>query len=323
MRHRNLKDPVVVDTPRRVRSLEGASPIGFSSLTRGGLRIASQEGLTVEGSILGVANNDFGVPAHIDWRGTADFTGDVSAQKFSAGVGAFRTTFDNRGFTSVGTGSRGAIGGPEQTFAYEGGLDGGGFRFTTTGEYESDAWFGAGSVRVSDLPSSSSPTSMNVLLVNTDGEFYRGPTYSSGGSGGNPGGGGDNPKGLVYPYPLSQAGDRYGWRDYPPSPWHEGIDWPKPAGTGIPCSGDGTVIMAENTGNLWGNYIRVDHGDGVWTAYAHMEPGGIYVSVGQSVTRGQIIGGVGTTGPSTGNHLHFEVWIDGTRVDPEVYIGAE
>lgn len=319
---RNLKDPKVTDFPKRVSTLETQSPNGFSSVTRGTFRIASDEGLLVEGQahVTGLLSGT----GEIDWSGPGTFTGDVEAQKFSAGVGAFRTTFDNRGFTSVGTGTRGAIGGGgEQSFSYEGRLNGSGFVFETTGEYESEAWFGAGSVRVSDLPSASSPTSLNVLLINSDGQFYRGPTYSSGGSGGDPGGGGDNPKGLIYPFPLSEAGDRWGPRDYAPSPFHRGIDWPKPAGTGIPCSGDGTVIMAENTGDLWGNYIRVDHGDGIWTAYAHMQPGGIYVSVGQAVTRGQIIGGVGTTGPSTGNHLHFEVWIGGERVDPEGYIGPE
>lgn len=314
-----------MDTPRRVRDMEGASPIGFSSVTRGTFRVASDEGLLVEGQahVTGLLSGS----GQIDWTGPAEFTGDVSAQKFTAGIGAFRTTFDDRGFVSVGTGIKSEIGGSDKPFSYEGKLGGGGFQFKTTGQYTTDAWFGAGSVRVSDLPDSASPTSMNVLLVSPEGEFMRGPKYAApaqgGDPGGDPGGGGDNPKGLIYPFPLAEAGDRYGPRDYAPSPYHYGIDWPKPAWRGIPASGDGVVIMAEDTGMLWGNYIRINHGDGIWTAYAHLVDGGMYVSVGDTVTRGQIIGGVGTTGPSTGNHLHFEVWVSGGRVNPEVYIGAE
>lgn len=316
MKHRNLKDPVIAPTTRYVRDLQGASPIGFSSVTRGGLRIASQEGLTVEGSILGVANNELGLPAHIDWRGTAVFQNGLS-------VGPLWN--NPSGALIVGESS-------DPRLAHiNGPLTARGHVFFPGDLTEEQATFivGEDGMSESDMPvwlhgiaEESSAAGMRALAINSYNEVISVPFPTSGG-GGDPGGGGDNAKGLIYPFPLSEAGDRWGPRNYAPSPFHRGIDWPKPAGTGIPCSGDGTVIMAENTGDLWGNYIRVDHGDGIWTAYAHMQPGGIYVSVGQSVTRGQIIGGVGTTGPSTGNHLHFEVWIGGERVDPEGYIGPE
>ena len=64
----------------------------------------------------------------------------------------------------------------------------------------------------------------------------------------------------------------------------------------------------------WGNYCVIDHGDGYQTIYAHMSK--CKVTVGQTVTQGQVLGNVGSTGWSTGDHLHFEVRIDGTAVDP-------
>lgn len=108
----------------------------------------------------------------------------------------------------------------------------------------------------------------------------------------------------------------FGWRSNPfgGSPeFHQGLDIAAPTGTTVTAAGGGTVIMAQWYGG-YGNYILIDHGGGYSTGYGHLSA--IYVSNGQNVTRGQAIGAVGSTGQSTGPHLHFEVRIDGKPVDP-------
>ena len=66
----------------------------------------------------------------------------------------------------------------------------------------------------------------------------------------------------------------------------------------------------------YGNYVQIDHGGGVWTGYAHIRPGGTFVGTGQWVESGQNIASSGTTGASTGCHLHFEVFVGGSRINP-------
>ncbi|MBQ7961001.1 MAG: peptidoglycan DD-metalloendopeptidase family protein [Clostridia bacterium] len=85
---------------------------------------------------------------------------------------------------------------------------------------------------------------------------------------------------------------------------------------------DGVVIMATYHWS-WGYYIRVDHGSGVVTGYAHALEGSFRVNVGDFVRAGQHLSSIGTTGNSTGYHLHFEVWLDGTRVNPLPYVYSE
>lgn len=108
----------------------------------------------------------------------------------------------------------------------------------------------------------------------------------------------------------------FGWRSNPfggAPEFHQGLDIAAPTGTTITAAASGTVIMAQYYGG-YGNYILIDHGGGYSTGYGHCSA--IYVSVGQSVQRGQAIGAVGSTGMSTGPHLHFEVRINGKPVDP-------
>ncbi|MGA8532748.1 MAG: peptidoglycan DD-metalloendopeptidase family protein [Candidatus Tumulicola sp.] len=108
----------------------------------------------------------------------------------------------------------------------------------------------------------------------------------------------------------------FGWRSNPfgGSPeFHQGLDIAAPSGTTVTAAAGGTVIMAQWYGG-YGNYILIDHGGGYSTGYGHLSA--IYVSNGQGVKRGQAIGAVGSTGASTGPHLHFEVRIDGKPVDP-------
>lgn len=101
---------------------------------------------------------------------------------------------------------------------------------------------------------------------------------------------------------------------------HSGIDIPAPSGTKIYAAKSGVVIhAAKGTGGYWsyGNYVIVSHSDGTSTLYAHMSR--IGCKQGQTVKQGDVIGYVGTTGRSTGNHLHFEVRVGSTRKDPVNY----
>jgi murein DD-endopeptidase MepM/ murein hydrolase activator NlpD len=98
---------------------------------------------------------------------------------------------------------------------------------------------------------------------------------------------------------------------------HEGIDIAGASGTPIGAAAGGTVIVAGPSGG-YGNLVVVDHGGGLSTAYAHMSS--ISVSVGQSVGRGATVGGMGTTGNSTGVHLHFEVRAGGVAQNPFNYL---
>ena len=113
-----------------------------------------------------------------------------------------------------------------------------------------------------------------------------------------------------YSYVSSEYGSRWGTT-------HTGIDFAAPAGTHIYSWRSGTVTFAGWSGG-YGNFIIVDHGDGFVTRYAHCSK--IAVTKGQTVSQGQVIGYVGTTGNSTGNHLHFEIKVNGRFVNPRNYL---
>jgi murein DD-endopeptidase MepM/ murein hydrolase activator NlpD len=96
---------------------------------------------------------------------------------------------------------------------------------------------------------------------------------------------------------------------------HRGTDFAAPTGTPIMAAGDGVVTRAGPFGSF-GNYVRIRHGDGYETAYAHLSRFGRGMRAGTRVRQGQIIGYVGTTGRSTGPHLHYEVLRRGAQVNP-------
>ena len=100
---------------------------------------------------------------------------------------------------------------------------------------------------------------------------------------------------------------------------HTGIDIPAPSGTDILAAKSG-VVTTSTYNNSYGNYVVVSHSDGTSTLYAHMSRRG--VSKGEVVSQGQYMGDVGTTGSSTGNHLHLEVRVNGSRVDPTQYFSV-
>lgn len=110
----------------------------------------------------------------------------------------------------------------------------------------------------------------------------------------------------------------FGWRIDPINgsrAYHSGVDLAGGCGIPIYAAHAGTVVYAGWYGT-WGNYIRIEHGNGYNTGYAHIMPGGIGVHIGQEVGPGQLIARVGTTGYSTGCHLHFIVRSGETLIDP-------
>lgn len=127
--------------------------------------------------------------------------------------------------------------------------------------------------------------------------------------------------GYLWPLPASwnTLSSLYGSRIHPITGLpnnHSGIDIPATAGTEIYAAKSG-VITTSTYSSSYGNYVVVSHSDGSSTLYAHMSKRN--ATVGQTVNQGTVIGYVGTTGSSTGNHLHFEVRINGNRTDPINY----
>jgi murein DD-endopeptidase MepM/ murein hydrolase activator NlpD len=100
--------------------------------------------------------------------------------------------------------------------------------------------------------------------------------------------------------------------------FHSGIDIGAPCGTPIKAAGTGSVLTAGFNSGGYGNMTLLSHGNGLSTLYGHQSS--IIVSAGQSVTQGEVIGYVGSTGKSTGCHLHFEVRVGGNPVNPLGYL---
>jgi murein DD-endopeptidase MepM/ murein hydrolase activator NlpD len=122
---------------------------------------------------------------------------------------------------------------------------------------------------------------------------------------------------INYTYFSSPYGERWhpvygGWR------MHHGVDLSAPMGTPIIASRSGVVNVASYEEGGAGNYVNIDHKDGFVTRYMHMTH--YIVEVGQYVYAGQVIGYCGSTGASTGPHLHFGIYYNGSSVNPAYYI---
>lgn len=126
---------------------------------------------------------------------------------------------------------------------------------------------------------------------------------------------------FTFPAPsMTRVSDEYGYRIHPilgTQQFHNGVDLAAPGGSPILAAYNGRVVAADYSATM-GNYIMIDHGDSLYTIYMHASA--LYVSKGQEVSKGQKIAAVGTTGRSTGNHLHFSVRKNGNYVSPWNYI---
>ena len=143
----------------------------------------------------------------------------------------------------------------------------------------------------------------------------------------------DGSEAMIYPVPnYTGLSDGYGWRADPftntGSYMHWGVDFPAPAGTPIRASLSGTValVRAPNQGSVYGgsglgNYCTIVNGAGIALIYAHQTTVGVYE--GQYVNQGEVIGTIGSTGFSTGPHLHFQMrvpWSSSSGIDPMPYL---
>lgn len=152
------------------------------------------------------------------------------------------------------------------------------------------------------------------LGMQFDGTIRR---YSAG-SGGPMGGD------FEWPFDLSLVTSEFGMRVHPVTgveTMHNGIDFGVPAGVNIPAAARGTVIAVGSDGGR-GNYVVLSHANNVETHYFHMQSTPA-VSLGQVVAQGHTLGQVGSTGLSTAPHLHFEVHVNGTPINPRSFSGLE
>lgn len=166
-------------------------------------------------------------------------------------------------------------------------------------------------------------TSETTTAPTTAPPANTGGNGGSGGTGTNNGTGSTgNTSGVYWMVPCSYVyvSSRFGSREQPTagaSTYHQGVDLAAPAGTPIYATRSGVVTIARSSASA-GNYVTVNHGDGYSSVYMHMT--NYVVSVGQYVSQGQLIGYVGSTGISTGNHLHFGIAKNGTYVNPAEYV---
>ena len=155
-------------------------------------------------------------------------------------------------------------------------------------------------------------------------EASKGQSSSSNSGSTNTPSGGGSASSSGFLWPLSgdtRVSSPFGYRNCPfhGQELHGGCDVPAPSGTPIMATKSGVVVVS-TYGSSYGNYVVIAHSDGSRSLYAHQSQRA--VSVGQTVSQGQVIGYVGTTGSSTGNHLHFEIWLNSSsssRVNPVAY----
>ena len=120
-------------------------------------------------------------------------------------------------------------------------------------------------------------------------------------------------------YPTSYRNVSAGYPNYSSGAYHGGIDFPCPTGTPVYAADSGYVSLVKYLNYSYGRYIIINHGNGISTLYAHNSE--ICVKQGEAVEKGQLIAYSGSTGNSSGPHCHFEVRVNGTRVNPWNYLG--
>lgn len=153
------------------------------------------------------------------------------------------------------------------------------------------------------------------LATSVPPETTAGAGNSGGGTGGSSGGGG-----WVVPCSYTSITSPFGYRESPTtgaSTYHQGVDLDTGTGWSVVASRGGVVTIA-GFASAAGNYVQIDHGDGFRSVYMHLSS--IGVSVGQIVSTGEYIGATGSTGISTGDHLHFGISLNGVYVNPCSYV---
>lgn len=126
---------------------------------------------------------------------------------------------------------------------------------------------------------------------------------------------------LANPCPSGYYSSYFGWRSYGGGSFHQGLDIAAPLGSPIYAADSGSVISATYNGGYnggAGNWVVISHGNGMVTKYMHCTQ--VFVSVGDQVSKGQNIATIGSTGDSSGPHLHFQVEVRGTAVDPLLFL---
>lgn len=133
----------------------------------------------------------------------------------------------------------------------------------------------------------------------------------------------------AWSYPLAgfySVGRGYGYHPVKDCSYcnsdHRGFDMDQPCGAPVFAAGSGTVVHAGPLAGGWGNAVTIDHDGGIATRYAHLQWNSQTVHVGETVAAGTPLGAEGSTGDSTGCHLHFEVLDNGVRIDPEPFMAA-
>ena len=152
-------------------------------------------------------------------------------------------------------------------------------------------------------------------LAEIEAEIRRAQAANSGSMAGSTGSGAHS--GSLR-YPTNSRRVSAGYPNYSSGRYHGGVDFPVRKGSPIYASASGTVIIAKNLNYSYGHYLVVDHGNGLSTLYAHNSK--LLVGVGDHVNKGQVIARSGSTGNSTGPHCHFEVRVNGKRVNPFSYL---
>lgn len=155
-------------------------------------------------------------------------------------------------------------------------------------------------------------------LQQVEDDIRRAAAAASTGSGKLPGSTGSGKGSGRLRYPTNSTAISAGYPNYSSGGYHGGVDFSVPAGSNIYAAASGKVILVKYLNYSYGYHVQIDHGNGLSTLYAHNSA--INVSVGQQVTAGQVIAASGNTGNSTGPHCHFEVRVNGNRVNPMAYL---
>lgn len=307
---------------RRLSRLEAGAMLENSSITNGRmrfigglLRVDSGGRVEIVGTLeidgTTTINGAFTLSATSDWSidGDGAITGDVAISgDMTVGSGGALTVSGSNpivlrqesGAAKIKVGTAGEISGSESGIQMMVPGEDGTRRIAVTPT----------AIKLVGLPTGLSGSPEYWVGIGADGTLRRYPSGSGGPMGGD----------FDWPFSLSIVTSEFGMRVHPVTgveTMHYGIDFGAPAGANIPAASSGTVLAAGFDGSR-GNYVILTHPNDVETHYFHMQSAPA-VSALDTVAKGQTLGQVGSTGLSSGAHLHFEVHVDGTPIDPRTF----